>query len=384
MSKTGWGKPKFGSGDFKRTGKPAKGPGNNFIRILPPMFSLADEGTWAVYRTTHWGYAGVSAKDPNRPVVRPFLCIEDKDFRTGIVRQSCPECDLYNRKAEEDKQARAKLKTEGKTDDEMDTILESEKKWLQAHAPERKWYLNVKYKDGTFGDYKINHKTHKKGIDNKIKELLAEQEIEALDPETGVWFNIKRSGNGWDTPDTIEIEMEAIEPGKPAKGVRTLLAPLSDEDWERANKECRDLSTVGGQVLRFEQIRDLTKCSGDPGEVDDIMGARNSDKPRQAAAPVSEELETEVEDDEPEAAVSAAVEKVKETVVKSEPAAPAITPELIAKRDAILAKRAEAAKVEADKKAAEAAKATKAPLDMTEDEILSFFETNGGPAAKTA
>ncbi len=391
MSKTGWGTPKFGSGDFKRTGKPAKGPGNNYIRILPPMFTLADEGTWAVYRTTHWGYSGVSAKDPNRPVVRPFLCIEDKDFRTQIVRQSCPECDLYNRKAEEDKTARAALKTAGKTDDQIDEELAEEKKWLQAHAPERKWYLNVKYKDGTFGDYKINHKTHKKGIDNKIKELLAEQEIAALAPDQGVWFNIKRSGNGWDTPDTIEVEMEMIEPGKPSKGFRTLMAELTEDDWDRANKECRDLSTVGGQVLSFEQIRDLTKCSGDPGEVDDIMGARKSDKPKVVSKATDQ---ADYEQEEPEEAPPVSREEVKRAVAEhkaEEKGLPASVadPELIAKRDAILAKRAKAAaeKAEAEAKAKAAAApaaAAKAPLDMTEDEILSFFETNGGPAAKTA
>ncbi len=400
MSKTGWGKPKYGSTEFKRTGKPNKGPGNNFIRILPPMFSLAEEGIWAVYRTTHWGYAGVNAKDPNKPSVRPFLCIEDKDRRTGIVRQACPECDLYNSKFEERKQLAAELTAAGKTEDEVDAELEQQDLWLQKHGPERKWYLNVKYKDGSFGDYKINHKHHKKGIDTKISELFKEQEIEALDPEQGVWFNIKRTGTGWDTPDTIEVEMEMIEPGKPSKGFRTLLAPLSEEDWDKANKECKDLADAGGQVLTFEQIRDLTKSGGDPETVDSIMGPRGGNKP---ASKSSQPARADEDDDEPvnmppsrsEVKRAVAEHKAEEKGLppKSEKAPEQqLDPELVARRDAILAKRAadkakadaEAkAKAEADAKAKEAP-ATKSTREMDDDEILAFFEESGAATAKTA
>jgi hypothetical protein len=387
MSNTGWGKAKYGSGEFQRTGKPAKGPGNNYIRILPPMHSLAEEGIWAVYRTTHWGYAGVSPKDANKTVVRPFLCIEDKDRRTQMVKQACPECDLYNKKDDECKAEAAALKATGKTDDQIKKELEEQLKWLQAHAPERKWYLNVKYKDGKFGDYKINHKTHKKGIDNKIQELLKEQEIDALDPEQGVWFNIKRTGNGWDTPDTIEVEMEAIEPGKPSKGFRTLLAPLSAEDFETANKSCRDLKDAGGQVLTFAQIRELTLSGNDPDTVDEIMGARNKGDSGRAAPPASEEDEDEAPPAETtKEAMTKAVDDVGKalgkladavkTEVKGDSAKAELDPELQARRDAILAKRKAAAEAEAKAKAEEAAKAApkSTPRELSDDEVLAIFD----------
>ncbi len=388
MSKNGWGKAKYGSDDFKRTGKPGKLPGNNFIRILPPLHSLAEEGIWAVYRTTHWGYSGVSSKDPTKPVVRPFLCIEDKDRRTGITRVECAECNLYNLKDKEAEALEAKLKAEGRTDDQIKGEMEEQNLWLQKHSPERKWYLNVKYKDGTFGDYKINHKTHKKGIDNKIKELFAEQEIDALDPDQGVWFNIKRTGNGFDTPDTIEIEMESVEAevnGKKVRVQQIVSAPLTVEDFERATKELRDLSTAGGTVLTASQIRDLTKSSGDPEEVDAIMGARKTE-PKRAAPPASEaddEVGPAVE------AVSEALGKFTEALKSNQNAEPVVTKastianpgmteaEMIAKRDAILAKRAADAKAKADAEAAAKAAATPKPA-MSDDEYLLFFDSTVG------
>ncbi len=350
----GYGKAKYGSDQkFQKTGKPGKGPGNNFIRVMPPMHSLADEGKWAVYRTTHWGYAGVHPSDPAKTVVRPFLCIEDKDRRSGMVRQACGECDNFRAKEAEANAYEAELKKKGldtkaiKDDPDMKAFND----WLSAHSPERKWYINVKYKDGTFGDYKINHKTHKKGIDAKIAELLDNQQIDALDPEQGVWFNIKRLGDGFTVPDVVEVEMT---PGEKKGSLEIALAPLTPEEQERGLKECRDLATLGGSVLTEEQIYALVQCDGTPEAVDKIFGAR----PQQARQQTSRTgaVEDREEDESAQTAPPPAATKT----------APTITPEMKAKAEAILAKKkAEADKVKAEaeaaaKRAAEAVKAAKA------------------------
>src|SRR5678815_2964475 len=117
---SGYGKAKYGSDQkFQKTGKPGKGPGNNFILVMPPMFSLAEEGKWAVYYTTHWGYSGNHPSDQTKTVVRPFRCIEDRDFRSKMVRQACPECDNFRAKEEEAKALEAELKKQGLSKDEI-------------------------------------------------------------------------------------------------------------------------------------------------------------------------------------------------------------------------------------------------------------------------
>lgn len=289
MSQTGWGKPKYGSPEFKKTGKPKKGPGDNYIRILPPMFSLAPSGRWSVYLATHWGYSGVHPSDKEKTVVRPFRCIEESNNRTKMVTKACPECDNWRAKVAERDAKQAELKAAGKSDEEIKTILKGRNDWIKAHGPDRRVYVNVKYPDGTFGDYKMNYKIHKKGIDAKIKEVAEKYKLDALDPEGGVWFNIKRIGNGWDPPDQIELKKEFRSDGSEILA----RAPLSQEDWDQASTQCRDLTTLGGAILTFQQIAELVKSGGDPETVDRIFGGKVE---ATQAAPASS---TPDDDDEP-------------------------------------------------------------------------------------
>jgi hypothetical protein len=378
-----FGKPKYGQEQFKKTGKPGKGPGNNFIRILPPMFSLEDEGRWAVYRTTHWGYSGVSPADKTKTIVRPFLCIEERDRRSKMTIQECPECTRFNEfKAEADAHE-AQLKGEKKdgkprySEDQVKELMETRRNWLQKHGPERKWYLNVQLKDGTFGDYKINHKIHKKGIDAKIDELMKDNQIDPLDPSQGVWFNIKRIGNGFDPPDVVEVETEdLIIDGKKVPGAKTIkMAPLSDEDIERCFKECRDLTTLGGTVLSYERIDMLVKSSGDPDEIDRIFGGAVGQGSKSTSGTVVEE-----DDDGPEYVPPAQTAPKEDSPKRVE-----ITPEMLARREAIRVKQeveaVKRAQEEASKKAqAEAAKVEKPatagvnPLDMSDEDYVKFFD----------
>jgi hypothetical protein len=388
-SVSGYGRSKYAGEAFKKTGKPSKGPGHNYIRIMPAMHSLAETGEWAQYFTTHWGYHGNSPSDPTKTVARPFRCIEERD-RNKMTIQSCPECDLFNTKEAEAKAYEAKLleekRPDGKpkyTEEEIKTAMKSRKDWLQAHGPERKWYINVMYKDGTFGDYKINHRTHKKGIDQKFKDLRANEGIEdVLDISEGVWVDIHRIGDGFSTPDVIELEMETFEvpgpDGKMFKAQRLCRAPLTEEQAERGLKECRDLSTLGGTVLTYQQVLALTKCSGDPDEVDKIFGGRPSQQRQSASPPAPESDPPAAEDDEPVNTPTAATDK------------PTITPEMKARAERILAERKAKAEAEAAVKAAAeaAAKASaggKDPNEMDDDEYMKFFAASqaskGQPAA---
>jgi hypothetical protein len=338
---------------------------------MPAMFSLAEEGVWAKYYTTHWGYQGQHPSDPNKTVVRPFRCIEDKNRQTGLVRQECPECELYNRKEKEAKAFQASLEAEGKySEDEIKTKMKSRNDWLQAHAPERKWYINVMNPDRSFQDYKINHKTHKKGIDTRIQELL-ESDIDATDLDTGVWFNIKRTGDGFSTPDTVEVMQKPIEGKKGSFEIA--LAPLTEEEKKRGLKELRDLATLGGSVLSYDQIRELTLSGGDPQKVDRAFGGRLG-----GGTTASQRAERH---DDPEDEPSNEAPAVKN---ESAPAPAAAAPKAAAPTQADIQKRVQAILAErAAKAAAEAA--AKAAAEAAEAEALAQAEAEaaGTPAVDT-
>jgi hypothetical protein len=367
---------------------------------MPPMHSLADEGKWALYFTTHWGFAGV-AKDQTKTVVRPFRCIEDRDFRTKFVRQACPECDNFRAKEKEADAYEADLKKQGLDEKAIknDPDMKAFNDWLSAHAPERKWYINVMYRDRTFGDYKINHKTHKKGIDAKIAELLENNEIDALDPDQGVWFNIKRLGDGFTVPDVVEVVMKPIE-GK--KGAFEMdLAPLSEEEKAAGLKQCRDIATLGGAQLTEGQIRALVDSDASPEAVDKIFGDAGR------TAPVQTQRQVLVEDrEDPETRENG--DGALANPPPTSKAGPTITDEMKAKAVAILAKKkaeedAKAAlakkAAEAAKRAADAVKTAKAaeaaqlapppeaapeapaqnPMNMSDDDFLAFFNSQQQP-----
>lgn len=380
-----YGKSKYGSDQkFQKTGKPGKGPGDNFIRIMPAMHSFADEGKWAVYYTTHWGYSGSSKSDPTKTVVRPFRCIEDKDRRSGFVRQACAECDNFRVKEAEANAYEATLKAKGLDDKAIkaDPEMKAFNDWLQQHAPERKWYINVMYRDRSFGDYKINHKTHKKGIDAKIQELMEKNDIDATDLDQGVFFNIKRLGDGFTVPDVVEVSMK---PGDKKGSMDIELAPLTDEEKDRGLKECRDLATLGGTLLSEEQIYALVQSDGSPEAVDKIFGER----PTQASRPIQAE-----DREEDEVGESLPAEKNRPATSTG----PTITAEMKERAAAIFAQQAkDKAAAEAKAKAEEAARraaaavsAAKAaekapdaapegsapaadPLKMNDADFLAFF-----------
>lgn len=287
MSRAGFGQPKFGGAQFTKTGK--VNPGENFIRILPPMHNLASQGTWKVYFTTHWGYKGVNPRDPSRGVARPFRCILDKDRRSGLIRQECPACTMYEELKARAEEMKAGLKAKGLKEDEVETAMSAITQQLRDFRAESKYYVNVLYKDGKVGDFKLNHKDHMSrinaiidGVDGK-GGLLKTDDINPLDPDQGVWFKITRVGMGVNPPDTVEVEQEDVEiQGRKLKAIK--LAPLSDADCEKAQKECRSLDTLGGLSLSYDQIDALVKCSGDPEEIDRIIGKTRTE---QSAPPAS-------------------------------------------------------------------------------------------------
>lgn len=398
-TKLGWGKPKYGKKTgFQKTGKPDTG--DNFIRILPPMHTLAEAQEWCKYYSTHWGFAGVNPSDPSKQAMRPFRCIEVSDRRTRMVTQECPACERYKATQQKAEDQESALKASGKSAEEIETAMTPIRDWLKAFKVERKWYVNVMYKDGHFGDYKLNHKIHMNALraytegNDTTKSLLEAEGIDPLALDQGVWFNIKRVGNGFAQPDTIEVEQETIDAevnGKKVKVKQILQAPLTDEQADRALKECRDLAKLGGLTLSYDQVLKLVECNGDPEEVDRIIGGSKREESAKAApaaptpAPANDNTRKEQALKE---AIDAAA-STEETAAIAKAAMVARAAEIRAKKAAEAAALKAAEEAKAAAQAAEAAKAKAAtpatapaptanPIDMSDDDFLKFFESGAG------
>jgi hypothetical protein len=254
------------------------------LRIFPAMHSLRERGVWAFYIRQHYGYAGVDPMDKTKKKMKPFLCIEQQNRQTKMVEVSCPEC----RNIEEQTRllndriqaATGMLKQKGILNEKEieahlvnDPTLKPLREWLQAHNLDKKYAINVMSPDGKFGVLRIGYKS-KQALDEKIKELRAQGLEPIADLTKGVYFNFRRSGKGRDTLHTVDVTKEVKEiDGE--RYERMKFAPVSEDQAKKALETLPDLTMIT-RVLTAQQIKLLVESSGDPEEVDVIIGMANN------------------------------------------------------------------------------------------------------------
>lgn len=228
------------------------GPTNNIYRILPPLHALAESGKWHVYSAQHWGYNRLDEKNPKGKFA-PIACIQEKGWgdKPG---QDCPLCDAIA------------AKKESETPDNKEAVAA----WCKVFNRESKFYFAAMAEDGTFCHLAI-------GTQNKARLLakfdaLRADGIDPTDLEQGVWVNIRRSDYQGKADEVLIVEenVEADVGGRKQMLKRTRLAPLTPTQADRALKEIRCLTTVGGNHLSYAQMAALAKCNGTPEEVEAI------------------------------------------------------------------------------------------------------------------
>ena len=339
MATSGFGKVKYGGEGWGNQWGPKEG--DNHIRIAPPMHSLAESGKWSAYHGIHFGYHGVDSKDKTKTRNRPFKCIQKKQ-RNGIVEQECPACDeveAYKAKLDAEEAA---LVAAGTPKDVIATKLAGLKTWLKDHNVDRKHYMNVLIPTGEVGFFKISHKT-KKVLDLKIKDVQAQYNLDPIEPDQGVWFNIKRVGKFLDAVDSVELVMvDVVVGGRKLQDIKP--GALSEAECTKLLTECKDVAFVGTE-LTFDQIKAVVEAAEDPEEIDRIF---DGNKKTETKAPVKAPAEK-------------APPKTAEKKTTTDPAAPAVNPAIAARLEAIAAKKKAAE--EAAKAAEEAARAEAAALE---------------------
>lgn len=297
---TGWGVPKYGNDAtfakkirIKST-KPGEPDAVIIIRVLPPLHRQVKTGKWAIYKGQHFGYKVPSAKERNNPekaFTVPFLCIEDRDFRSKIVNRRCGECENIDRVRKTLDEREAECKTKGMTDRDTEEFLKPLTSWLRDHNCDRKWHVNVKTIEGEFCTLLLNHKDEKKLLDMKIDQLKKDPQMpDPIAADQGVWWKITSSGQKINRKVDIEVLRETER--HPQLGVieRVKPAPLTTDDFETAMKVFPDLED-NVKVLSSDQIDLLVACSGEPEEVEKIMNISTTVE-RSESSPTAQERPT--------------------------------------------------------------------------------------------
>lgn len=298
--------------------------GSNVYRILPPLGELATEGVWAVYDSLHWGYKGSKG-------MRPFKCIQKKDFKTKMIKVQCPECDkIAERQATYDDQMKA-LEAQGKSKEEAREYLKPLGDWLYSHNLDKKWYVNALAPDGKIGRLAIPHKMYVQ-LQEVIADLVSKQGVDPIGVDGGVWFDLIRTGKGNQTAHRVAVvEQVEVVNGRSMRVYKP--APLTQDVISRLSSEAYDLKNAV-RVLSYDEIKSIVTSGGDPEVVDALFGSGEV-RERATEAPT---------DDEPENGAVASTNAAMRTIpaAPSEPAPVAApTPVTAAAEDPAAAMKAQ-------------------------------------------
>lgn len=273
MAVAGFGKAKVGGGEFLKNFKLETPKENDqstvaLYRILPPIHQQMETGKWQIYVSQHFGYRGRNKKDETKLTNRPFKCVLDKNFKTGMVKATCPACTKRDEiKAQQEAAMNMAVKN-GLSPEKAKEMTGTFDTWLKERNVDFKVKMFVVNEQGEVGELSISNKCNKQLL-VRIKELR-EMDIDPFEVDQGVYFAFKRSGHDFNQiVDTVEIAtvMERDAAGKPTGRQSIKFAPLSPEVQTKALQTLPDLTELVVSISR-EKIQMIVDSDGDPDVVD--------------------------------------------------------------------------------------------------------------------
>ena len=217
---------------------------DNIYRVLPPMKSLAPHGKYAKFYATHRGFRGSDNKQ------KPFLCIEESNYKSKQITVHCPVCDWVNAIEAEI----ANYKAKGATDEQ---IREYRNKNVFPFQAERKYYVNVVNQENKIGILAIGSKMFK-----SLEALAIEQEKLGRDITgmEGYFLNFKkqtRFKGDRDAIHTATMYMSSQQDGS----FRFVNHTITAEFAQRLGPEAADLGNLF-KTLDAEQIARIVSLEG--------------------------------------------------------------------------------------------------------------------------
>jgi hypothetical protein len=246
---------KTGGGNFTRRNyfDVEKDGVSNVYRLLPPFGSLANDGKIAYYWAIHFGFKNSEGK------MKPIACIQRKN-KEGVVTQACPLCIKLNSL----KTAHEAMKLKD-PESPMTKELGERLRWLNL---DKGYSLNVLATDGKIGVLKLRYKPFK-ALETLITKLHKEEGVNAVNPGEGVYFDIRRTGTGFQTEYTVEaatLTYKNQDTGRMVKEYK--MAVVDDSIIERMEKEAADLP----KLYKIFSEEDLALvATGDPTVLDRLF-----------------------------------------------------------------------------------------------------------------
>jgi hypothetical protein len=218
---------------------------DNIYRVLPPMKSLAPHGKYAKFYKTHRGFRDSSNKQ------KPFVCIEESNYKTKVITTHCPVCDWVAQMESQVKQ----FESRGATKEQ---IKEYNYKNIYPFKSDRKYYLNVVNQENKIGILAISSTMFQ-----SLEALGTEQEKLGRDITgmEGVFINFKKQTKFKGDRDAIHTASLFMQPQADGS-YRFVTHTITPDFASRLSTEAADLGNLF-KVLDVEQISRLVSLATD-------------------------------------------------------------------------------------------------------------------------
>lgn len=225
---------------FKKTIRHKVLDGDNIYRFLPPFGPEANGYPYRKWNVV-WGLI-----DPNSGRMRPFAS-------TSTFEGKCPVydyLDILKLKVEE-------LKKLGTAEDK---VVELEK-FISLIRPKSVYAYNASDKSGLVGVLELKSTAHKKVI-SLMNEYITQynQDPTSLNSDvadSGVWFKINRSGQGFNTTyDAHKNQTSIKDPATGALSFQDDRSALADSVSQSFDSVAYDLDSIY-QKLSYDDLKDI-------------------------------------------------------------------------------------------------------------------------------
>jgi len=245
------------------------------FRILPAMKSLVKGRDYTTFWHTYF-WQGRDAKGKVRGI--PILCTREREFQFGksTVTKECPLFVKRQKHLDRIEEIKAIGRQKNASEAQIKKAQAPHTQWLKDHGYDGKYRVYAVNQRGELGVLRLNTQAMK-ALRTKVKALI--QDGYTPMGVKGVWFEFTRTGNGFGTPDTVDVHRTKRPDGSEVIATHILdkrlaqeaLAVLPDFEAEKAKIRYSD--------EQLQQIADLE--DDNPDEVSRILGIK--------AEPVDEE-----------------------------------------------------------------------------------------------
>lgn len=229
--------------------------GSNVYRILPPF---GDNSNGYPYRKWQiiWGLA-----DPTSGRVRPYAS-------PMMSEKRCPVMEYVDLLKERLSKMDGDLKARGFDEKAVRKHPKFERlsKFTRDITPKTTYIYNATDKSGVVGLLELKataHKDMKTCMNDYIRDYNQDPtSLNSADDDSGVWFNVLRSGEGFDTEYKVQKVQNKVKAANGAVSFVDDRSPLADVIVENFNNLAYDLSSVYKSTT-YDEVNEILQANMD-------------------------------------------------------------------------------------------------------------------------